>query len=91
MEALKKLVRLANRERVDLRLFIHPIHASLQEIIKYAGLWSTFEDWKRDLVQIVSAQTVRQTREVQLLDFSGYNRFTTEAQTPSEALTPTMK
>ena len=91
MEALKKLVRQASRERVDLRLFIHPIHASLQEIIKYAGLWPAFEDWKRDLVKIASDQTSRQTREVQLLDFSGYNRFTTEAQTPSEALTPTMK
>ena len=48
MRALEKLVNLANRKSIDLRIFIHPIHASLQQIIKYAGLWNEFEDWKKN-------------------------------------------
>ena len=74
-----------------MRLFIHPIHASLQQIIKYSDLWSAFEDWKRNLVRIISDQNSVQTQEVKLWDFSGYNSFTTEEETPSESLIRTMK
>jgi|TARA_B100000315_G_scaffold70439_1_gene64267 hypothetical protein len=91
MQALRKLVDLAHRKKIDLRIFIHPIHASLQEIIKYAGLWPAFEDWKQKLVRITSEQNMDQAQKVQLWDFSGYNRFTTEEKTPLEALAPTMK
>ena len=91
MRALKKLVNLANRKSIDLRIFIHPIHASLQQIIKYAGLWNEFEDWKKKLVQITSKQTLDQNQKIKLWDFSGYNIFTTEDKTPLESLGPTMK
>tara|TARA_B100000959_G_scaffold182401_1_gene190714 strand:- start:74 stop:649 length:576 start_codon:yes stop_codon:yes gene_type:complete len=91
MKALKKIVNLANRKNIDLRIFIHPIHASLQQIIKYAGLWEEFEDWKKNLVQITSKQTLDQNQKIKLWDFSGYNDFTTEDKTPVESLVPTMK
>jgi len=91
MKALKKIVNLANRKNIDLRIFIHPIHASLQQIIKYAGLWEEFEDWKKKLVQITSKQTLDQNQKIKLWDFSGYNDFTTEDKTPVESLVPTMK
>ena len=91
MEALKQLLRVANRKQVDLRLFIHPIHASLQQIIKYSDLWPAFEAWKRDLVRIITDQNSNKSQKAKLWDFSGYNSFTTEEQTPSEALTRKMQ
>jgi hypothetical protein len=91
MQALKELLQLAIRKQIDIRLFINPIHASLQQIIKYSNLWPTFEDWKRNLVRIVSDQNSDQTQEVKLWDFSGYNSFTIEEETPSESLIRTMK
>ena len=74
-----------------MRLFIHPIQASLQQIIKYSDLWPAFEAWKRDLVRIITDQNLNKSQKVKFWDFSGYNSFTNEEQTPSEALTRTMK
>ena len=69
MEALKKILRLADRKQVDLRLFIHPIHASLQQIIKYSDLWPAFEAWKRDLVRIITDQNLNKSQKVKTLGF----------------------
>ena len=91
MQVFSKILNFAKRNKIDLRIFIHPIHASLQEIIKYAGLWTEFEDWKKQLTQITSKQTLDHNQKIQLWDFSGYNKFTTEKKTPLEALEPTMK
>ena len=61
-------------------LFISPVHVRKIESIVAAGLYDTFDQWKRDLAALVdqvNASAV-EARLVTLWDFSGYNSITTE-------------
>ena len=64
---LKTIVELCKQHNIELKIFISPTHATQYEAIKVAGLWSIFEQWKREVVQIMP-----------VWDFSGYNSITTE-------------
>ncbi len=74
MEYLRRIVALARREGIDLRLVINPPHAMMMEVIRYRGFWAEYEDWKRDLVRVAHGPG---GAPVPLIDFSGYNAFTT--------------
>jgi hypothetical protein len=63
----KKIVELCQKHDIDLKVFISPSHATQWEAIRATGRWQTFEQWKRDIVNIVP-----------VWDFSGYNSITTE-------------
>lgn len=61
------LVETCKEKNIDLKVFISPIHVTQLEAINTAGVWSEFEDWKRQVVEITP-----------VWDFSGYNSITTE-------------
>ncbi len=53
---------------------INPIHARHTYVYAAAGLWSAYEQWKRDLTDAVA----RAPRSVALWDFSGVSECTSE-------------
>lgn len=67
LDRLKKLKAVCDERNIKLIIFISPSHALQWESIYAAGLWPTFEQWKRDVCQIHP-----------VWDFSGYNSITAE-------------
>jgi hypothetical protein len=65
---LKELIKICRQKNIEVKVFISPSHATQWEAIRASGLWSTFEQWKREIVKITP-----------VWDFSGYNSITTEA------------
>ncbi len=79
----KKLLTIAYRDNVDLKIFIYPCHARQWEALSVAGLWSEWEQWKRQLVTLNESVAAEQGKiPFALWDFSGYNHYTTEAVPP---------
>jgi hypothetical protein len=76
-----RLLQLAREQRIDLRLFISPVHAWQLLTIEEAGLWPLFEEWKRGLVAALEEDRRAHPDEPPcvLWDFSGFNPVTTEA------------
>ncbi|MGD1716247.1 hypothetical protein [Dapis sp. BLCC M172] len=64
---LKKIVDLCQKNKIKLIVFISPSHATQWEAIRATGEWSTFEEWKREVVKITP-----------VFDFSGYNSIASE-------------
>ncbi|MGK7920702.1 MAG: hypothetical protein AB4080_11925 [Trichodesmium sp.] len=64
---LKKIVDLCHQNQIKLIVFISPSHATQWEAIRATGEWSTFEEWKREVVKITP-----------VFDFSGYNSIASE-------------
>ena len=59
-------------------LLLSPSHADELEVFDLAGAWNRFEDWKRDLVTL-TAEYARTGARVELWDFCGYDRYSTES------------
>ncbi|MBT3612818.1 MAG: hypothetical protein HOH97_01550 [Thiotrichales bacterium] len=75
----KKLLATAYRDNIDLKIFIYPCHARQWEALSVAGLWSEWEQWKRQLVALNESVAAGQGKSpFALWDFSGYNHYTTE-------------
>ena len=75
----KKLLATAYRDNIDLKIFIYPCHARQWEALSVAGLWSEWEQWKRQLVALNESVAAEQGKSpFALWDFSGYNHYTTE-------------
>jgi hypothetical protein len=76
---LRRLLDTAYRDNIDLRMLVSPSHARLWEALHAVGLWSKFEQWKRELVTINEQQAKKYGKQpFPLWDFSGYNSYTTE-------------
>ena len=73
LDEFRKIIIYCREHQIDLKLFISPPHARHQEIIRVLGLWPLFEQWKRELVQILQEENYG----APLWDFSGYNSMTT--------------
>ena len=56
------------QHNIEVKVFISPTHATQYEAIHVAGLWPIFEQWKREVTNIVP-----------VWDFYGYNSVTTES------------
>lgn len=79
----RRMVNLAYRRNVDLRLVISPSHAWQWETIRAAGLWEEFEDWKRALVGIVHEEAAAAGKNpFPLWDFADYSPPTREEVPP---------
>jgi hypothetical protein len=79
IEAIRQVIAVAHARHIDLRLFISPSHARQWEVVAAAGLWTTWEDWKRQLVAINEEEARKASQApFPLYDFSGYNSITTE-------------
>jgi hypothetical protein len=71
---LRRILALAHRDQVDLRLVISPSHAWHWEAMRMAGLWERFEAIKRFVVTINREEAARAGRApFPLWDFSGYD------------------
>ena len=80
MSDLQSLIDLCLSHKVHVVLYIHPIPAETLEIMDRVGCWSTFEDWKRNLVRLTSEYDRSDAAgSLVLWDFSGYDEFSTEA------------
>lgn len=67
LNELKTMIEICKYRQIDLKIFISPEHATQLEAIRLMGLWSVFEEWKRQINQVTP-----------IWDFSTYNRITTE-------------
>jgi hypothetical protein len=79
-ERFQELLDFARAQNIELRLFISPCHAWQLETIRAAGLWPSFEIWKRELAGMVERYAAAQSgvARVQLWDFADYSAVTTE-------------
>ena len=79
----RKLVQLAQQHRIELIIAISPSHARQFETVAAAGIWNSFELWKRQLVTLNESIAAEQGKTpFALWDFSGYNHYTTEVVPP---------
>ena len=76
-QCFREILQLAKARGIDLRLGISPVHARFQEMLHLSGHGAGLKEWLRQLVEIV-AQESTTGRRFQVLDFCGYNAFTTE-------------
>jgi len=79
MQDFEALLRFAHKHRIDLKLYVSPIHTRLQVASRYVGVEPAWELWKRMLVEAnedVALELGRQPFE--LWDFASVNTFTTE-------------
>ena len=79
MSDLRSLLALCASQNIRVILYIHPIPAQGLEMLDLLGCWNAFEDWKRELVDVVSeyAQPGASSR-VLLWDFSDYDDYSME-------------
>lgn len=67
MAAFQAIVDTCKQRNIKLKVLIAPVHAAQLELINREGIWSEFENWKRQIVKITP-----------VWDFSSYSNFTTE-------------
>ncbi|MGA9378115.1 MAG: hypothetical protein WBV73_05035 [Phormidium sp.] len=67
LAAFKEIVDTCKQRNIKLKVLIAPVHAAQLELINRAGIWSEFENWKRQIVKITP-----------VWDFSSYSNLTTE-------------
>ena len=74
IEIFRQLLRYCYQNDIELFVFISPLHALQNQIIKEVGLWDTFEDWKKEIVYKYSQERQRAgLAQVPLWDFSDCN------------------
>jgi len=83
MADLRSILDLCQSRGTQVVLYIHPMPADTLEMLDLLGYWPTFEDWKRELLGLVS----RYPRPpapggVALWDFSDYDAYSTETVRP---------
>ena len=80
LKLFRKLVAECQKNKIKLYLFISPVHARQLELMRVSGIFPVFEQWKRDLVNIMVQEQAKNPKNSLILwDFSGYNSMTTEA------------
>lgn len=79
LSELRSLFRLAYANDIKLHGFISPSHARQSEINAESGLWSHFEEWKRNLARLNEEEAALADKPpYPLWDFSGYDAINTE-------------
>jgi hypothetical protein len=71
--ALSAIIDLAKKDDIRLIIFIPPYHSRYLEILHDTGFWTSFEAWKRALVQTVDEAAGKRRDLILLYDFSGYD------------------
>lgn len=76
---VQEVIRLCWQHGIELQLFVYPYHAHLLEIFGITENWSVFEEWKRQMVQLVESEASASGRlAVPMWDFSSLNTMTSE-------------
>lgn len=78
---LQQIIEKAHERGILVKFFISPIHAWQLEAIRLTGLYPLFEQWKRDLVDILAQDRLKHSQQAiyELYDFSGYYPMSMEA------------
>ncbi len=71
-ESVRFVLQLTEQAGVETNLFINPYHGDYLTAIEITGNWRLFEDWKRQLVGLVSAKTT-----AKLWDFNAFDDYST--------------
>lgn len=80
MPQVEQILNLCESSGLKLIVVINPMHASELEMIDLLGLWSTYEDWKRSLVALISRYSHLQgAPPIVLLDFNAYDDYSSES------------
>jgi len=80
LDNFAEILRLCHDNHIQLTLMISPIHARLLETIRVAGLWDTYEEWKRQLVMLNDlAATTKHNAAFPFWDFADYHAINREA------------
>lgn len=74
----RHLLNFCRAQKIDLRLYIHPVHAWTEENNSALGRSESVENWKRELVKTMGDEAGATKPPFPLWDFSGYNAVTTE-------------
>ena len=75
----EEFLRTLHENNIAASLFISPSHARLNELIHAAGLWDTFEQWKRQMLALtLSVARAYDEAPHEILDFSLPGDITTE-------------
>ena len=90
---LEALIRFCRTHDIDLRLYIHPYHATRLELFRLLGLWDDLEQWKRTLVRVLAEDAAAHPDRppIPLWDFATYNDMTTEPVPPPGDRTTVMQ
>jgi len=75
LEEFRKSVILLKEQETEVHFFISPAHARQHEVIRQLGLWPIFEQWKKEIVNILENEYPN--NNYRLWDFGGYNSITT--------------
>ncbi len=76
---LRRLLRIAIRDKVKVYIAINPSHARYWEMHRLMGSWFFWEEWKRELVRVVEEEGTRSgIKPFPLWDFSGFNPLSME-------------
>ncbi len=75
---LRQLLELARERHVEVRLGISPVHARHLELLQIAGHGPAYKEWRRRVVALVEPLVATRAMKP-IVDFSGYNEYTTEA------------
>ena len=77
---IRRIISWSVANNTNLRIVIYPYHAQLLLLIDETGLWPTFEEWKRQILRIISEESLKSQRSnIALIDFSGFSEFSEEA------------
>jgi hypothetical protein len=73
MQRLADFIREQHRQGTRLVMFFSPAHAWQWELVDTLGLWSDWEQWKREVVRVnESSENLHGQRPFALWDFAGY-------------------
>jgi hypothetical protein len=76
---LQRILADAYSEGIEIKLGFMPFHARLAESMRAVDLWDDFEQWKKEVVQLVEKEAAKAGQSpFPLWEFSGYNSITTE-------------
>ena len=89
LEQFRGMIRLCRSRGIELTVFIPPVHALQLETARIAGLWPTFEQWKRDATNAVAEET--KAHPLALWDFTGFKGRVAEPLPPAGDRTTRMK
>ena len=82
--ALLAILNVARASGCTTDIIIYPYHAAVLDLMRKDGLWPSFEAFKRALVHLVW----RSYPGTRIVDFSGYNLYTTEPPPPDGVREP---
>jgi hypothetical protein len=79
LEDLRMLLRYCRDRDMETFVLINPFHAVLYDVLREAGLWETYLQWRQAVIALTAEVNARGPGpRIALWDFSGYNPVTTE-------------